>query len=69
LKKIRFIDNSNQAHIKEIVDNGQVINRGENISPFNTPNGLVVWKVEYVEQVDIDLKFVYITHLGYNKNA
>jgi hypothetical protein len=67
-KKIRYIDYLTQQHITEGKDEGQVFEKGTMISPFDTKHGRVAWEVAYVEDVDIDMKMVYIINKGfYNK--
>ena len=67
-KKIRYIDYNTGAHIAESRDEGQVFEKGTMISPFDTKHGRVAWEVAYEENVDIDMRMVYVHNKGfYNK--
>ena len=38
---------------------------GQQISPFTTARGKVLWEVSYVEEIDSQYTFVHIKDLGY----
>jgi hypothetical protein len=66
LKKVRYINNENNAHLAEHIFDPTVYKRGEIISPFSTKYGRVVWEIYYIEDVDFDSTLVYVKFLGYN---
>ena len=66
-KKIRFFDSENNRAITSTRDNGEDLKVGQIISPFNTPNGRVIWEVTYVELLDIETRDVYVRPRGYRK--
>jgi len=66
-KRIRYFNSENNRMITGGKDNGQNIKVGDVISPFNTPNGRVVWEVTYVELLDIETKDVYVIERGFHK--
>jgi hypothetical protein len=67
MKTFRYIDNDARRNITDGRELDHVPQQGEIISPFNTPNGRVIWEVVYVEDIDLDYTFVYVRHKGFQK--